>query len=60
MLPTIRGVPRAVQRALINIPALLLASPELDADVERRARWLKWGLEGNDPARLGELSQRVA
>jgi hypothetical protein len=49
-MPNIRGLSRALQLALINILALLLASPDLDDDVERRAHWLKWKLEGYDPA----------
>lgn len=60
LLPELRGIPRAVQRALVNILALLLASPDLDHDVERRAQWLKWKLEGYDPAAGAEPLQRVA
>lgn len=49
-MPDIRGLSRALQLALINILALLLASPDLDDDVARRAQWLKWKLDGFDPA----------
>jgi hypothetical protein len=55
-MPEIRGLPRAVQRALVSVLALVLALPELDPDVERRTQWLKWRLEGHDPARCAEPS----
>jgi hypothetical protein len=49
-LPELSGLERELHGALINLLALLLLSPELDVDVARRAQWLKWKLEGFDPA----------
>lgn len=52
-MPRIRGVPRAMQRALVNLLALVLTLPDLDDEIERRAQWLKWGLEGYGPLQRG-------
>lgn len=49
-MPQIPGMPRAFQHALVSLLALVLLLPGIDADVERRAQWLKWKLEGFDPA----------
>jgi hypothetical protein len=49
-MPQISGMPTALQRALIGLLTLVLLLPRLDRDVERRAQWLKWKLEGFDPA----------
>ena len=62
-MPQIPGMPNALQRALIGLLSFTLSLPGLDADVERRAQWLKWKLEGFDPvsaARLDAPLQHVA
>ena len=59
-VPEIRGLSREFQLALIKLLALVLAAPELDDDVERRAQWLKWKLEGHDPAAAIVPARRVA
>jgi hypothetical protein len=62
-MPQIPGMPRALQRALVNLLALVLLLRGIDADVERRAQWLKWKLEGYDPAAPAALAvplQRIA
>jgi hypothetical protein len=61
-MPQISGMPRALQRALVNLLSLVLLLPGIDPDVERRAQWLKWKLEGFDPAAQATPAelQRVA
>lgn len=60
MLPEIRGLSRELQAALVNILAIVLASPDVDHDVERRTQWLKSKLEGSDPIEAAQRAQRAA
>jgi hypothetical protein len=47
--PVVRGISAAYQRELIGLIDDLIATDHLDADVERRARWLNMALQGNRP-----------
>ncbi len=49
-MPDIPGLPRAHQRVLFAVLTIITRLPGLDSDLLRRALWLKWKLEGFDPA----------
>lgn len=48
-LPRVAGISAAYQVALIGLMDDLIDTAGLDADVARRAAWLKLGLEGARP-----------
>lgn len=48
-MPKINGISHEYQHALVDLMVDLIATPELDVEIQRRAQWLKWGLEGRDP-----------
>lgn len=48
-LPKIRGLSSAYQHELIGLCADLAATPDVDDEIARRARWLQWALEGRQP-----------
>jgi hypothetical protein len=56
-MPRLKGVPHALQRALVNLLALVLTLPDVDYEIGRRAQWLKWGLEGYDPLQRREYER---
>ncbi|HLH92089.1 MAG TPA: hypothetical protein VKX28_26955 [Xanthobacteraceae bacterium] len=43
------GITDREREAALRLCARLIASPDVDREVARRATWLKWRLEGEEP-----------
>ena len=60
---TTMGLSERQRCALVSLMAAIIAAPSIDAEIRRRAQWLLWGLQGDDPLaaiRMAEQAEKNA